>query len=125
MGFWIFMLLVNLLFPAIMIGFGRYFLKHPPKTINYVFGYRTTRSMKNQDTWTFAHQYCGRLWYRWGLVLLPVTFVAMFLVLGQSVDTVSTAGGILCLLQMIPLVGCIFPTEAALKRTFDENGKRR
>ena len=31
--------------------------------------------MKNQDTWLFAHQYCGRLWLRWGLVLLPATLV--------------------------------------------------
>lgn len=51
MGFWIFMLMMNLLIPLSMIGFGWMFLKSPPKEINAVFGYRTRRSMLNPDTW--------------------------------------------------------------------------
>ena len=81
--------------------------------------------MKNQDTWLFAHQYCGRLWFRWGLALLPLTLIPLLLVMGQPTGTVGAVGTVLCLLQMLPLVGCIFPTEAALKRTFDKDGNRR
>ena len=55
MGFWIFMLIMDLLLPFTMIGFGRYFMKKAPKEINSVFGYRTSMSMKNKDTWEFAH----------------------------------------------------------------------
>lgn len=54
MGFWIFMLIMDLLIPFTMIGFGKMFLKKAPDQINYVFGYRTSMSMKNQDTWVFA-----------------------------------------------------------------------
>ncbi|MFR4351708.1 MAG: SdpI family protein [Roseburia sp.] len=43
-----------------MIGFGRYFLENAPKEINSTLGYRTFRSRKNQDTWIFAHNYCGK-----------------------------------------------------------------
>ena len=39
MGFWIFMLIMDLLLPFTMIGFGRYFMKNAPKEINSVFGY--------------------------------------------------------------------------------------
>ena len=39
MGFWIFMLIMDLLLPFTMIGFGRYFMKKAPKEINSVFGY--------------------------------------------------------------------------------------
>lgn len=46
MGFWIFMLVMNLLIPATMAGFGRAFLKKAPGKINYAFGYRTSMSMK-------------------------------------------------------------------------------
>ena len=60
MGFWIFMLIMDLLLPFAMIGFGRYFMKKAPKEINSVFGYRTSMSMKNKDTWEFAHKYCGK-----------------------------------------------------------------
>ena len=63
MGFWIFMVIMDLLVPLTMIGFGRYFLKQAPGTINWVFGYRTEMSMKNKDTWEFAHKYIGKLWY--------------------------------------------------------------
>ncbi len=59
-GFWAFMLIVNLTAPLIMVVFGILFLKNPPKNINSVFGYRTTMSMKDMDTWGFAHKYCGR-----------------------------------------------------------------
>ena len=67
MGFWIFMLIMDLLIPFTMIGFGKMFLKKAPDQINYVFGYRTSMSMKNQDTWVFAHHYCGKIWYICGL----------------------------------------------------------
>lgn len=124
-GFWIFMSLMNLLVPATIIGFGRMFLYNPPKNINATFGYRTAMSMKNQDTWDFAHRYCGRLWYRMGLGLLPVTLLFSLLLFGKDIATVGTYAGVFELLQCIPLVGAISPTERALKRTFDESGRRK
>ena len=55
MLFWIFMLLFVLMIPLTMIYFGRRFFKSPPKSINATFGYRSTMSMKNQETWKLAH----------------------------------------------------------------------
>ena len=77
MGFWIFMLICVLLIPFTMIGFGRYFIKKAPKEINYAFGYRTSMSMKNKETWIFAHTYCGRLWLISGLIMLPLSVAPM------------------------------------------------
>lgn len=125
MGFWIFMLIMDLLIPFTMIGFGKYFLKTAPKEINAVFGYRTTMSMKNKDTWLFAHKYCGKIWYKVGLIMLPISFVIMLFVIGRTKDIIGMVGGIVCFVQMIPLVGTIIPTERALKMNFDENGNRK
>lgn len=125
MGFWVFMLLMDLMIPLTMIGFGRYFMKNAPKEINAVFGYRTPMSMKNEDTWEFAHKYCGKIWYVCGLILLPVTVIFLLLVIGKSKDYVGTTGGLICGAQFIPFIGSIFPTEIALKKRFDKNGKRR
>ena len=124
-GFWVFMLVVDGLIPVTMMGFGRYFMKKAPREINPLFGYRTPMSMKNRDTWVFAHRYCGKLWWTCGLALLPVTAVSLLLVLGRTADVVGTVGGAVCLLQIIPLAGVIIPTERALKKTFDQNGRRR
>ena len=124
-GFWIFMLLMDLLTPLTMIGFGRSFMTKAPEKINTVFGYRTTMSMKNKDTWEFAHKFFGRLWFWCGLALLPVAVIPLLFVLNSSLDTIGAVGGIVCMIELVPLAGSIFPTEAALKKTFDRNGSRR
>lgn len=125
MGFWFFMAIMDLMIPLMMIIFGKIFLKNPPKEINGVYGYRTGRSMKNKDTWDFAHRYFGRLWQKSGLVLVPVSLVVMLFVLGKDQDVVGTVGGVLSFCQMVPLIGAIFPTEKALKKEFDEEGRKR
>lgn len=125
MVFWIFMLLMDLLIPFTMIGFGKLFLNKVPQNINAVFGYRTSMSMKNKDTWEFAHMFCGKLWVRCGLVMLPVSMIPLIFVFGKSVNTIGTVGAIVCIIQMVLLIGSIFPTEVALKKTFDQNGIRR
>lgn len=125
MGFWIFMLIIDMLLPLTMLGFGKIFLENSPGEINAVFGYRTSMSMKNRDTWEFAHKYCGKLWYRLGLILLPVSAVAIFLVRGKNEGTVGMVGGVICGVQLIFLIGSIYPTERALRRNFDRDGKMR
>ena len=125
MGFWIFMLITVLLIPLTMIFFGWLLFRKTPKEINYVYGYRTKRSMMNEETWKFANQYFGKLWYLCGLISVPLSVTAIALVLGKGTETVGTIGGIITMLQMIPLVGAIIATEIALKKNFDENGRRK
>lgn len=124
MGFWIFMFIMDMMLPLIMIICGKWFLKSAPKEINMVVGYRTSRSMKNKDTWDFAHKYCGKLWYKCGMVMLPVSAAAMFFFIEKNENIVGTAGGILCAVQTIILIGSIYPTEKALKDNFDKDGNR-
>lgn len=123
--FWFFMLLVDLLIPLMMIGYGKMFLNKIPKNINAAFGYRTTMSMKNKDTWEFAHKYCGNIWYVCGWVMLPLSVIPLLFVLNRSIDTIANVGLIISVIQLVPLVGSIFPTEIALRKTFDQNGFRR
>ena len=49
MHFWSFMAMENALVPAVLIGFGKYFMRHAPRDINPIFGYRTVRSMQSMD----------------------------------------------------------------------------
>lgn len=125
MGFWIFMLCTVLLVPLIMLFFGLYFKNKSPKEINSLFGYRTTMSMKNKDTWEFAHHFCGRLWLVLGMIMLPLSVIPMLFFINQDIDVVGIAGGIIEGIQVVVLLISIFPTEKALKKTFDENGNRR
>lgn len=123
--FWAFMLFMDLLIPVGLICFGRRFMKAAPKRINSLFGYRTVMSMKNRDTWEYAHNYCGKLWYKCGLISLPLIITVMLLVSGKSIAVIGCVGGVLCVFELIPLVCTVIPTENALKKSFDENGNRR
>lgn len=125
MVFWFIMMFFNLLIPFTLIMFGKFFIQKSPKDINGVFGYRTPMSMKNKETWAFAHNFCGKLWYKLGWAMLVVTIVAMLFVLGRDIDTVGYFGGILCMIQMGFLIATIFPTEIALKKNFDKRGHRK
>ncbi len=124
-GFWAFMLIMDLLVPCVMIGCGWLFLNRPPREINRAFGYRTALSMRNQDPWQFAHHYCGKLWFRVGWILLPLSAVPLPAVFGEDVQTVGMVGGVVCFVQLIPMIGTVVLVEAALKRTFDRDGKRK
>ncbi len=124
MGFWIFMMITNLLIPLTMVGFGKYFIKNAPKEINMIFGYRTTMSMKNKDTWAFAHKYCGKLWLKLGYILLVASAMAMFVVIGKDENVIGSFGGIVCGVQMVFLIRTIFTTEKALRKTFDKDGNK-
>ena len=125
MGFWIFMLAMNLLFPLIMLVMGRYFMKKSPKEINYIFGYRTNMSMKNKDTWDFAHKYFGKRWFRLGWLLIPISVIPMLFVIGKGEDIIGTVGMVVMVIDLILLIVPIFPTEIALKKTFDKDGNKR
>ena len=124
-GFYIYMLLTSLLIPVIMLVFGWIFRRQAPKKINVWYGYRSARSMKNEDTWVFAHQHIGRTWMLVGAVLLVVSVIPMIAVYGKDDDTVSVVSLVLLFVQMIPMIMSLIPTERALKRTFDENGIRK
>ena len=125
MGFWIFMLLSVLMIPLTMIYFGRRFFKSPPKSINATFGYRSTMSMKNQETWKLAHTVCGRFWFRCGRILLPLSVVPMLFVIGRGTETVGYTGVIIVFIQLVPLLCALPVTEHALRKKFDKNGMRK
>ena len=123
--FWIFVLAFDLLIPLLMLGFGRSFIKNPPTEINPGYGYRTTMSSKNRDTWDFAQRYMGKVWYKWGRVLLVPSFVPLLFVLGRDVGTVGVVGLVVSGMQLVVMLGSTLTTERALKKNFDKNGKRK
>lgn len=125
MWFYILMFICNLLIPIVMLICGFFMFKYPPKEINGIIGYRTTMSRKNKDTWKFAHDYCGRLWFKIGLVLLIPTIIIQIPFAYSSENTIGYMTLFVEGIQLVTLLGSIVFVERALKKTFDENGFRR
>lgn len=127
MNFWIFMLVMNLLIPLVMIIFGRVFEKKPPKIgmSKFAFGYRTIMSMRNADTWEYAHRFFGKLWFRFGIAVGVISIIALLFVIGKDKDTIGFAGLIICYVQMAVMLIPVIPTEISLRKRFDKNGNRK
>lgn len=121
----IFLYICNLLIPIIMLIFGNVFTKHPPGSINMAYGYRTKRSMKNQETWNFAHEYCGRIWKNAGAVTLVISLLISLAVFFMDEVGFGYLSLILEHLQLVILIGSLYPVEKALKKNFDDEGKRK
>lgn len=122
MGFWIFMTCMALLIPGILIALGSVFQKAAPMEINCLYGYRTSLSMKSKETWEFANRMFGRLAYRVGWILTPISLAVMLLTLFRSDELVGTAASILVTLQLIPLLGIIPIVERAMRKKFNADG---
>jgi uncharacterized membrane protein len=63
---------------------GVWLMYFPPKKVNALYGYRTNRSMKNQEVWDFSQRYAGRKMIQMSfasiiisllITLLPIPFV--------------------------------------------------
>ena len=63
--------------------FRKMLAKRPPRKINDLYGYRTAMSMKSQETWDFAHRYCGRIWLWSGAGILLLSVIAMVIFRGD------------------------------------------
>ena len=124
MGFWLFMLCMDLICPFTMIGFGKRCMNNTPD-FDSVYGYRTRMSSINRKTWKFAHEYCGKLWYLTGLTLLTPSIIIMLFTFGKGNDAIGVVGGILEAIQIMLLLAAIPATESMLRKKFEDNGKRK
>ena len=125
MWFWWFMLIFDVIIPVTMIIFGILMWKRCPKNINHFMGYRTTLSMKNMDSWKFAHDYCGRLWWKMGAIMVLPSAIAHIPFYHSSEDTIGTVSILVMTVQLVVLLASVIPTENALKKTFNPDGTRK
>lgn len=62
--------------------------RFPPKKINTYYGYRTSRSTKNQELWDFAQGFCSIQFLKSTVVLLLISIVGLYTSFSENLDTV-------------------------------------
>ncbi|MDO5100395.1 MAG: SdpI family protein [Eubacteriales bacterium] len=122
MGFWIFMFVATLLIPVALLLI--WYVCPKFKTIHNASGYRTSRSMKNQETWNFAQTHCAKTSLYMFFPALFLAIVIMPTVMSGSIDQIGWIGLAVTMIQMMSFVVIIVSTEGALRKTFDEGGNR-
>lgn len=98
--YWLF----DIIIPLMMIILGYLFYTHPPKTINYILGYRTRRSMSSQEKWNFANKRMGQLWFKWGWVLLILVLLTRLLLPIESETLVQINMYIGLIFMLAPII---------------------
>ena len=125
MFFWWLLFVCNLLIPIIMILSGYWMWKHCPSDINPILGYRTKRSMKNMDTWKFAHDYAGQIWWNAGWILMILTILVQLPFIKSSTDAIGNLSLVIIFVQILVMLLTIIPVENALKKKFNDDGTVR
>ena len=104
--------------PAIVIVVGGLLWKrYPPKKINYLYGYRTSRSMKNQQTWDFANKIGPDMIIKTGFILFLLSAIAFWAFETVTAVIISTVG------MVVGLTWGVVLCEMKLAKHFDKNGK--
>ena len=99
--------IVNLIIPAVML-FGGYMMKTcPPRSISRWVGFRTALSMKNADTWAFAHACCGRVWWKIGWISLALSVLGQLPFAKDGEETLETLALVMVLAQSFVLLGTV------------------
>jgi len=84
---------------------------YPPKDINILIGYRTKRSMKSIENWTFSQKYFAKKWVIVPLIVVA-TQIAFFI--SANVDlSIDTGSG-----EDPPIVAIISIVEFAIGTLF-------
>ncbi len=122
MWFWWFAFGCDVLIPLMMIIFGRIMWKRCPSKINCWYGYRTVRSMKNMDTWKFAHEHLGKQWWKIGRIILLPSVLILLPAYKATETTIAVVFLAVMMVQTVFLLYPIFKTEQALKEKFNDDG---
>lgn len=108
---------VPILVGAVFLFAGILMSVFPPKKINYLYGYRTSSSMKNIDRWNFAQKLSSRIMMIGGVILI-VTGILGLLFFKSEEGIINTIGIVETILLTIIL---FLKTELDLKKKFGKN----
>ena len=100
------------------VGFlavGIFLMKFPPKRINGLYGYRTSRSMQNHEAWNYSQRYSAKIMMVLGIVYSILSIVSLFT---PKIDDMYSA--IISIAIVLTGVFIMFyKTEKKLAKKFD------
>lgn len=82
----------------------------PPRKINMIYGYRTKRSMKDQESWDFAQRRSAAEMIRLGLALISTSTLGWILPMSDTLASTLTIA-----LIVLGTILMIRRTELAIK----------
>lgn len=90
----------------------------PPKKINHLYGYRTAKSMKNQERWDFAQKYSAVRMIESGVFLIILALFATIVGVFEENSTAAAFTGLS--LVMLAAVYLFVRTQKAIDKKFKD-----
>ena len=112
-------LILNFLPAALMAVITVIMFKFPPKKPNALYGYRTNRSMKSQQTWEFAQHRSIHYFTIISIILSISGFVMSMVTSLETSQIILYIGWTVLLVALIPMI------EKELKQNFTDDGQPR
>ena len=107
--FWIHLLLGPFVLVLVIL-----FRLFPPKKINYLYGYRTPRSMRSQEAWDEGNRYSGK-WLVWAATGTCLVQLTLWLSLGPEDSLLPTV-----FILLLAVLSVLPATEVRLRRRFPD-----
>ena len=112
---------IGILLPILLIVFGWWLKYTTPKNRLGAFGYRTERSRRTQQAWNFSNKMAGKYWLLEGIIMLPVSVLALWLLHTRFQGEGYTI--VCCVLLLVQILCMMIPmpfVERSLKNKFGE-----
>lgn len=103
---------------GLLFFFSLVFFFFPPKKINRIYGYRTKKSMLNNDIWAFSNKEFNASFIKYSLM----GFLAALVLVAIGPGKINWQPMIVLLFS---LGAAILKTEQRISNVFDEEGKRK
>ncbi|MEZ0539583.1 SdpI family protein [Fibrella arboris] len=107
---------------------GLLFAKYQPNNINYLYGYRTSRSMRKQDTWKTATKLVAHLPIKSQLTIIGGIVLLFFAEKQLVTNLLSQLADLYLVAMLISTMSVILPVffvESSLKKQFQYDGSRK
>jgi uncharacterized membrane protein len=102
----------------IFVVSGLLWRRFPPKKINYFYGYRTRRSMANQEIWDYANALGAKMLLYLGLILFLIGLI--------SYGIYPKVSPLISLFAMLIGIGLgMYHCETQLNKRFNKQGHRK
>lgn len=97
------------------LALGIFLVKFPPKKINGLYGYRTSRSMQSQEAWDFSQRYSSKIMVVIGVVYSIIGPLSLFV--PKQDDMIGALISIAVVLTGVFIM--FYKTERQLGKRFD------
>ena len=102
---------------ALLLGLSWYYKKYPPKKINELYGFRTRKTMANQEIWDVANKRNAQDLWKFAVYL--TIFSVLLIVFNIRYAIIIHLGAML-----IGLAIAVYASIRYIDKHFDKNGNR-